>query len=199
MAVGDFYLLYDLQTIQGQDITNVYTFQQVLTYSPVGINHADDLANQFIADWIPIIAALQSEQVNHTLVSCGAVGSFTDFSAVVSDVAGAVSGGCLPSFAAWGFKLQRTTRETRHGSKRLAGVAEAWQQNGVADTPAATAIADVEVLYGEYIEIGGLPSFAPIIMGFSEGSDAPDIANIVKGGLYRGITTQKSRQPGHGS
>lgn len=200
MAIGDYYRLIDYQTIQGQQIVNLYDYQQTAIYTPTGFNEADDLITAFNNQTLAVIITLQSEQVAHTLLVCGAFGSFTDFSSQVPDsTPGEVSGGCLPSFAAWGFKLQRTTRETRHGSKRIAGVAEAWQQNGVADSPAATALAQVELALGTPLTVDDTDIFTPVILHLDPETHLPTVSNVVKGGLYRGITTQKSRQPGHGN
>lgn len=199
MAVGDVYHLIDYQEMQGQQIVNLYDFEQITAYEPIGFNVADDIITGWIEGYLPSIIAVQSEQVVHTLASCGAYGSFSDFSAQTLSATGEVTGGALPSFNAWGFKLQRTTRETRHGSRRVAGVAEAWQQNGVIDTPGVTPIATLAGTFSELISVSELGIAAPVIVRLNPTTHLPSITNRIVSGLYRGITTQKSRQPGHGN
>jgi len=200
MAIGDYYRLIDYQTIQGQQIVNLYDYQQTAIFTPSGFNEADDLGTAWNNQMLPMIVALQSEQVSHFLWVVGAFGSFTDFSSGVPDGnVGLVTGGCLPSFAAWGYKLSRTTRETRHGSKRIAGVAEAWQQNGVADSPAATAIANLAVALSTPLQVDDADVFTPVILHLDPVTHLPTVSNKIAIGVYRGITTQKSRQPGHGN
>lgn len=200
MAIGDYYRLIDYQTMQGQQIVNVYDFQQTAIYTPVSFTEAQDLVDNFVLENMPFLIAAQSEQVVHTLVVAGAYGSFTDFgSSTVVDGTGLVTGGALPSFNAWGYKLQRTTRETRHGSKRIAGVAEAWQQNGVIDTPAVTAVTNLGEQFGVPIPVDETAIFTPVILSLDPVTHLPVVSNKIINGIYRGITTQKSRQPGHGS
>lgn len=200
MAVGDFYRLIDYQTMQGQQIVNLYDYQQTAIYTPVGFNEASDLCDSFNNQMLPSIVAVQSEQVVHTLLTCGAFGSFTDFGTLIPDTTtGVVTGGALPSFVGWGFKLQRTTRLTRHGSKRIAGVAESWQQNGVADTPFATPGGVLAAKFSIALQVDGTDIFTPVILHIDPVTHLPTESNIISLGIYRGLTTQKSRQPGHGS
>lgn len=126
-----------------------------------------------------------------------------------TSVAGLITTGeSMPSYIAYSVRQIRTTKITRHGSKRFAGVPEyIVVGNGV--VPSATWEGLTEFCSEPWQKVEGFNvvwEFNHVIVGRQlqtvNGKKTyvlvPGIQNAVQGADFRGITTQNTRKPGRG-
>jgi len=116
----------------------------------------------------------------------------------------------LPAFMAWHVQQVRTTKTTRHGGKRIAGVTEGNLNSGVPNISNAY-IAGLESFAGDNLEATGTQGhdyvLAPVIIGRDRVEEdgkvryVPDYANYnyIKQAVFKGISTQRTRKPGRGA
>ena len=118
---------------------------------------------------------------------------------------GTGTGDCHPSFTAWGFRLNRVTKATRHGYKRFGGIPESFISNNYPVAGLTQALEEMETLLAEDIVLDvdppGNPSIVlrPVIVGASlnaEGKYERDLTRIngVGSASFYGVTTQSSRK-----
>lgn len=127
MALGDTYLLRDVQTLAGQECINTYYYENTNDDGT-----AEDLVGAFISDVLPDIQAIQHEDLVHESVDAYNLSDSEDFyaEALGATYNGDVGGEVMPKFVAWSYRLNRASRSVRNGHKRYAGVAEAWVADG---------------------------------------------------------------------
>lgn len=132
MSSGDVFLLTDAQIYVAADpnpILNVYAYRQV-----GGSGGAQQLVENFITGVLPSIVGVQSVAMGHSSVSAINLDNLTDFFEVSvdpEDGTGTQTGDCLPRYNCFAFIYRRTSRGVRNGWKRIAGVPESAQVNGV--------------------------------------------------------------------
>lgn len=133
MAVGDVYEIVDVQELQGQEIQNVYFYHQIAPFVPLSGSMAQAIGEEFVATVINQIRDVQSVDLLHVEVRVRNLFDAVDAATVVSGIVGAqVSGGdYLPSYCAWGFQETTDNATVRDGAKRIAGVPELLQEDGV--------------------------------------------------------------------
>lgn len=194
MAVGDVYRLIDDQTLLGQDVKNVYYYR-----SQIGDGTAGLLAAAWLANVLPAVRAIQSVFVSHDLIQTENLNDLSDFSlfALTSNNDGVVTGEVLPAFNSWGFKLNRATRETRNGAKRIAGVAEVNNSNGEAQTAFLATLNDAAIAMGDPIVDALSNQYEPVIVRL-DAEGLPAVVNVVVSAEYVRMTTQNTRKPGRG-
>jgi len=129
MALGDLFEVVDVQSLQGQDILNIYYYMNVnVEYS------SDDLAEWWIAQVLPDIANAQSPDLQHTEVR---VRNLFDASDIATQITGNYGelvtspAETLPRHDAYSFTLYGPGNTTRPGGKRIAGLVETMQTDGV--------------------------------------------------------------------
>jgi hypothetical protein len=109
------------------DVLNVYWYEQT---DDDGV--AGDLAvafQQFVEDYVCYV---QSEIVGHVRLGVYNTNNPLDWYEITpAGVAGTRGGDCLPPFVNWQFRLNRANREVRNGQKRICGVPESDQVNGI--------------------------------------------------------------------
>lgn len=132
MALNDIYMLTHRQTwgVGGRPINNVYFFEHT-----AGAGVAIDLAQAFQSQYLPVIGALQSILIWSTFLEVINLGDLGDFVSYPVEANGSYGGDVLPPYAAYGFTQRVNTRAVRKGSKRIAGVPESAQANGVVTFP----------------------------------------------------------------
>jgi len=142
MAVGDIYEIIDVQELQGQEIQNVYFYRQIAAFVPLSGSMAQAIADEFAATVVPQVCDVQSVDLLHVEVRVRNLFDATDAATAVSGNAGAQTDGgdFLPSFAAWGFQETTDNASVRDGAKRIAGVPEFLQEDGVPVSSAVTAL-----------------------------------------------------------
>lgn len=205
VASGDHIQLKAFQTLANVsgDVLNVFWFEVSSITSPQPlVSIAPYLKTWFQGDFIPPITAMQTAGVQYTRIEVSSVENFeTDFAIIDLDSTckGQVVGEFSSSAAAWSFQLNRTTRVTRNGSKRFAGVPEEQVQNNL---PSSTAL-----LYAEEVQVV-LYDVPPIPLGMAgemsllhvipktptPPATLPSTFNRVSGVSFRGVGSQNTRK-----
>lgn len=121
MSIGDMYKVVVSGTYLGEEFSNRYYYQQIN-----GAGGAPALCQGIIDQLLPALSLCQSDQMSYLSVEASNFNDLADFivTPVVPNVVGTLTGSPMPSYVAWGFKLERDNRVMRPGSKRLVGVTE---------------------------------------------------------------------------
>lgn len=128
MAVGDLWKLIDVQNLAGQQVLNVYFYEEVT--SPTLLSPPLALIQAFRDSVVAPLALIQATELIHINYLVENTDNPAEFGSLAASSTGAVSAESLPPFCAWAFRLNRTTRVIRNGQKRFAGVPESLQDNG---------------------------------------------------------------------
>jgi len=194
MAVGDLYRTKHFQSLAGQQILNVYYFEQT-----VGSGGAQDLNLAFTLDVLPKVKANQSSQVLHTFLESESLDDPGDFATLsLGNSPGDDGTAFMPTFVAWGFQMVRATKTTRHGYKRIAGMVESKVTDGVADASATAELqAYADIWPGPITDALGNEFDIKIIRN----PDDPGtrVVNDVAECVYQRVTTQNTRKVGLGA
>lgn len=123
--------IYQLRHVQqfgtgGKMLENVYFFNHT-----AGLGVAIDLAQDFQNIMLPLVHALQSNVVVDKSIDVINLGNLGDFYSTPVIDSGDHDAQSLPPYAAVGFTQKLDTRAVRKGSKRISGVPEFAQSNGV--------------------------------------------------------------------
>lgn len=166
----------------------------------VGITYTD-LANHFEDWWALAVSPITLSSAVLTLITITNLTNGLDIHEQVSTQAGLEGGDNAPSFVAWGFRLIRTTRLTRHGSKRFVGVSE---DDTVGNDPSAGIEAELATCAAKLaagVFVSGTTidvTLTPVIIGRTLVGDSYilDITkvNLVAGAEFTRLTTQNSRK-----
>lgn len=135
MAVNDIYEVTDVQTLNSQQVLNVYFYEQRAAFVPLAGSTAQALADEWVESVLPAILACQTTDLVHVEVRVRNLFDASDAGIAVAGATGVIidAAGTLPPFNAFGFQLNTDNAGIRPGSKRLAGVAEFAQNDGVPD------------------------------------------------------------------
>lgn len=132
MAGGDIYELVDHQTLFSQNCENVFFYRQDLEFVTTDPTNAQVLAENWIAQKLDRIRGIQSNDLLHVGVDVRNLFDVSDAYTVSISLAGTAAGtDTLGSFEAWSYPLEGTNPAVRNGFKRIAGVGEQWQTDGV--------------------------------------------------------------------
>lgn len=156
--------------------------------------------NAFEEDVLPEIAAIQDETLTYFSLRCANVtGLLADVAKLPSPAQGDRTLVPINSFTAAGIRLNRTTKETRNGYKRFAGMGEEdTDGNTWTSTYTLLLIALAEVL-DDIISIG-VSSFYPVVAKEKPLVPGTWITNrIASCTVNPFITSQVSRKRGAGS
>lgn len=205
MATGNLYTITDVQTLQSQQVLNVYVYKQLA--EPSAGTSIASLVNAFIEFVAYRVQNLQTAEVHHEGLYVINLDNPDEFALIPIADDGNVSGETLPPFAAWAFRLNRTSRAVRNGQKRIAGIPESYQQGGYASATADTAIAAYATILSAILvnSVDG-GSFQPRILhkattagvgGATETTPRADYA--VGSAQYTAISTQNTRKFGRGA
>lgn len=116
-----------------------------------------------------------------------------------SPPAGALAGDAAPTFTAYSMQLVRTDFSTRHGYKRIGGVAEGVTV-GQDQTLAGATITGMQIFMGQDFVNTVSDQFSPVIVG-RDAFGQPDLTrvNLVKEAILQTeLTTQTTRKAGRG-
>lgn len=194
MAVGDHYMLQDLQTYLGVGVINTWHY-----FHFSGGGAAADLVSLYSTTIMQDLISIQVNNVTHVALQAINLDDLTDYNLtpLVTGNIGAGGSDALPPFVAWGFRLIRASRGHHHGAKRVVGVEEGNQVDGVATSAFLPTLQDVADRMGAPISGGGVTYHPQIYRapntikpGYNNAADYFDIS----GGLYTGIVTQNSRK-----
>lgn len=183
----------------GRETHNVFHYR--VASRDEGITYAD-VANHFEDWWTSKVAPIQSANAQLDLVEITNLTNGLDIHQSTFTTNGLLSGDDLPSFCSWGFRLIRTTRLTRHGSKRFVGVIEAQT---VGNEPISTFLDELSttavglktgiLVSGTTIDI----TLTPVIIGRTKNvSGVYELdttkVNLVADAEFTALTTQNSRK-----
>lgn len=130
MALSDLYVLDLEQSFEGQDIHNIFSYQKTADGTALGLNDA------FAEDMLPLINAMQAEDIVNVSLNTINLGDLGDNGFNVLTGAGVLTGSdMLPLHDAINFTLKPTNRAVRPGSKRFSGIPEIEQVKGTITQP----------------------------------------------------------------
>lgn len=207
IAVGDIIQISDVQSYLGQLILNVYFYRIVSFEAAVDLQV---ITNAWQTQAAGPIAGGQQAGLVHERTIAKNLSNGIDILEDVWGLAGSQSGEGLASFYALGFRLVRSTALTRHGSKRIAGIPEAFVNGNSLVNPAGTtyAAAVVGFIGADLVVSGTLDNdfvAEPVIVGrFPQGDpnagelDLSKINPILNAQFIR-VTTQTTRRAGRGA
>jgi len=204
-AVGDIVQITDVQTYLGQTVYNVY-FYQLDALEPA-VDYVD-IAEAFDNVVRSQILTVQSAAVTHPTILVKNLTNGLDIWEQVDSQPGTQGGEGMPSYVSLGFRLLRTTALTRHGSKRIGGLAESLiNGNNVASAGLASVTALATVFSLPIERVGTVDhdlTASPVIVGrFPQGDPNEgelDLSKInpVSGSQFIRVTTQVTRRAGRG-
>lgn len=136
--LNDIYRITLIQTygVGGQELRNVFYYKQI---TPGGTSEgAEALMPAFQTQVFAAIDAIQNAIIFTVQIRVENVVPGTDNATLSfgpSSEPGERVGECLPPYACWAFRLNRSSTAVRNGQKRFAGVSEGDQGNGQAAGP----------------------------------------------------------------
>lgn len=207
LAVNDVLQIEDHQTYLGQQLLNVYHYKVVSFES---LADYVDIADQFQVLVIAEVRDIQVTGVVHTRCVVRNLTNGIDIYEQVSSDAGTVSGDGLPSLVAASFRLVRTNATTRHGAKRIGGLAESQIAYNDPISAAVAAFTNVATQMGQdLVQTGTVDHdfvLQPVIVGRSEtapGSGEYEmdlgVLNEVQSAQFIRISSQTTRRAGRGA
>jgi hypothetical protein len=180
-------------------VTTVETINVFHYWGTTILPNIDDLANDLKTNvWNNFTGICGGSTVFDNALTEGLRGD-SRFSSTPLSIAGGVSGDQCPPFVTWDFTYLRGAVGERNGYKRLSGVPESFQSNGVASGGGLAGCNAVAALLGSTRVIGGEDYF-PAIQRKHIGhvTQVPPRYFGSSGVQYSKIGSQNSRKFGHG-
>lgn len=217
-TLGDAFVLEDRQRTLSQEILNVFTYRYSTTFT-TSTSYSERLAVRWQEQILPLLTAIQTEDVEHTGIKVYNLFDPTDFYETSISVSGDIPIGtsqALPPANAVAYRLATGTRAIKDGQKRFVGLPEEQQQNGVIEGAAyITDCNDLSDGLSAWVRDGLIildPVFEPIVVkrvktGTGEAAtyrmpknasefNYSRVANAILNLL---VSTQTSRKIGRGS
>jgi hypothetical protein len=155
MATGDVYEVIDVQTQEGQQILNVYFYYQALPLVPLSGTIAQALAEDWADLFIPLLVDFQVDTLVHEEVRCRNLFDEDDVGITITGDAGSnETSEALPTFLAVGMKFNHDKPSVRPGGKRLPGLYEVIQDEGVIVAGAVGKLDDLAEALAEPLPAG---------------------------------------------
>ena len=192
---GDFVEFTVQYTMQNIEMAN--TFYYIYEATPTLITApVEDCINEFQAEVVGAYMDFLSNDLVAKEIRLNNLTNTQEFGIKAINLPGSSSGDPLPTFVALGLKKSVSTRLTRPGSIRFAGIAEADIAGGVwTNTAKSNGLA--AVVAKDWIVDSGVDSglFKPIIVGRNtDGSFNTSVFNNVTSVGQPRVTTQNSRK-----
>lgn len=199
VAAGFLYEVIVTGLIGGVTTKNVFWY-----FNTGPVKGAEDVFDAFVSKVDTNWSALVSVNWDGETVDVDEVTSLDNFFTGVVAIDGIVAGESLPGFNAFSLSFSRSTKETRDGRKRLAGVAESQQSSGNLDAATVTLLTTLTTSFTDSLTVDG-GSIAPVIVRktFVDPPTVPPtlnppedwIYNPINGGVPSSkVTTQNSRK-----
>lgn len=129
MGFNDVFRIIDRQELFGQEVLNVYFYQDKSVGST---RDAEVMLDSFEGQLLPSVTAFQSPAILHMSLECQNLFVPADREVRTISAAGEIGGGDdQPSFSALGMALTQDNGAVKNGAKRVAGIADSAQSNGV--------------------------------------------------------------------
>lgn len=183
------------QTYSAQTLLNVFWFVNSLGSD----DEQDKAAEAFDETILPILKAAQATSLTYTSIrAVNVTGDLADFVLTPTTLAGTSVGDPVNTFTAAGIRLNRTTKETRNGQKRFAGMVEQRMENQAWDAAFLVVLGDVaDALVADISTVGGI--FEPVIARQDPITPTNWFANPVASATVNAfVTSQVSRKRGQG-
>lgn len=186
-----------------RECLNVFYFEVVTMTLPQALSAiVDDITTWYFETFLAPTLAMQSNQLEHLRLEVNNLMDFEgDYCLCVPDapVAGSNAGEYLAPSTAWSFKLNRGSRLTRNGSKRLAAVPEGLGANNIPSSSARILAADVGAMWEGTIVVpwGAESDHMDLSMRIPKTPTVgtlPTVFNTVTTVEFRGMGTQSSRK-----
>lgn len=189
--MGDIFKLTLVSTVGGQTLNNVFHYRQT-----IGLTNGNILAQEWINEILPDLKPIISSSTQFRSLNWYNYNDIADFGVDDSILgeAGTVGGETLPTFTAWAFQYNRTTRATRNGSKRFGTISETDNQNGNASPLALPKLTTAAASLGQFINFGGTEVWRPVIARLSTDGASVVLTNDVRDVSYKRITSQNTRK-----
>lgn len=203
-SIGDIIQGTFKHTLLGQQVINV-GYWEVLVPS-AGDLVLFTLGDELVGDYeTSVMTELAQDMVFNSLELLN-LSDGLEFADIPSGQAGVKIGSPLPAFNAMTIKLNRSTRLTRNGSKRIAGLLESNTENGVIIMTSAERqnIADFwseQKNYSDYDGLGNDVFLAPRIVGRTKNIDGnyeldlSKVNGITGNSVSLNVSSQVSRKP----
>lgn len=196
---GNILKITDGQVLLGETLFNIYWYRVEDHTPPVDLTN---ILSQFILDVINAVRASQSDEVMHIQPRIDDVTDGVSFAIDPGSYQGTrATTPPLPSFTAWAYRLNRATKVTRPGQKRIAGIMEGdVGNNGVTPNPTVydpvIAAMEMDIIVDNPVGLDTL--ITPVIVGRDEfgALDLTRINNVTSVALNPIVSTQVSRKPG---
>lgn len=160
MALSDAYMLRDFQTYEGEEILNVYFFQDLLLASI-----AQNLVEAYETGFLPKVKAIQTSNVVHVKLDAVNLADPSNFYEKVIAVAGDTTSDPLPAHDAVNYSLRINSRSLRPGSKRYCGVAEEYTTKNLITNAGYIALLEtLRVQQSDILLSGVVETFQPIVV-----------------------------------
>ncbi len=159
----------------------------------------DKAATAFDEDILPILKLIQDDSLTYTSIRVvNVTGTLADFVLTPTTGGGTVVGAPVNTFTAAGIRLNRTTKETRNGQKRFAGMTEENMGNQTWIAAYVTLLEDLAaVLVADISTVGGI--FESVIASQDPITPSNWFANPIASATVNSfVTSQVSRKRGHG-
>lgn len=196
VSVGDVLRITACQTLFGNEVCNVLYYLVGIWTGNVTL---DDVIDEFIDTVVSGIRPRQHPDLAWTEFKVEDITNGLDFAIRSDNIPGANSTTteAAPAFVAFSITKNRTTKLTRSGSARIAGVSEG-DMVGNDSTLTAAEKAQLEDALTATLTGGVTPdefSLDPVIVGTLP-SGAPDLSRVqpFSTASFRGISTQTSRK-----
>lgn len=151
VVTGDILRFTMIQELLGETCINV-DFRRYVDVGGSG-NTYEELLSEYVTDFTNEVGVIQSVLLNYNLCRVENLSNGIEFAEQSITDSGLWTGEVLPSAVAVTVKLNRETKITRNGSKRIAGIGETAVIGNDVQYGAST-IAQVETFFGDDIDIG---------------------------------------------
>lgn len=160
---------------------------------------AQGLATAFETEVVPLLQGIMNVNASFLSMLVQGVKGVSDFATRTLSAQGTNGGECLPPYASWDFTLVRGGARERNGYKRIAGVGEGNQANGVASSGIQSALESAADAMAEIIGDSD-ELYTPVIRRTRVNRAPVNPAQFwsITGVVYSKIGTQNSRKFGHG-
>lgn len=178
-----------------QRIINTFWYESTL-----GLDDLQDVCSTaFDTDILPAMKLVQSSSLAYSeIIVDNVTGDLAPVSLTPTTSAGTTLGTPQQSYVAAGFKRVRTTKDTRNGSMRIAGLTEDdTTGNGFEAAYKALLETFADVLEAQISDVGGI--FDPVIVKSRPLGTEPWVTNAISSVAVKGQpTSQVSRKAGVG-
>ena len=205
IGTNSLFKITDFSERGAEEVQNVYWY--VGLFSPDTLN-TDIVATSMMALLDTYLPPLQPSNVSHTIMEVDELTSNSNFTSVASTISdGTLASPWLPNFVAASIKLLRTTKETRHGFKRISAGNEANLNNNIWEASFVVTLQSLADALANNLTAGPQTILPAIVRkgSISDPSIDPDdpttwVYNLIESATaVSRVTTQNSRKLGVGS